>query len=98
VNEETLTYLNQGQAYELKVKKIGGSQHDTGKYFKVGAATSIIVSIISVCGRYHVVRFGVIRCRIVINSVKRCHVIIFSVKRCHIVGDSVKKVSPIVPQ
>ncbi|KAF6018189.1 gem [Bugula neritina] len=34
VNEETLTYLNQGQAYELKVKKIGGSQHDTGKYFK----------------------------------------------------------------
>jgi len=100
VNEETLTYLNQGQAYELKVKKIGGSQHDTGKYFKVGAAQyfkvgaalAIIVSINSVCGQ--VVSLGVI----VINSVKRCHIIRFSVKRCRIVSDSVKKVSSIVPQ
>lgn len=92
VNEETLTYLNQGQAYELKVKKIGGSQHDTGKYFKVGAALSIIVSINSVCGQ--VVSLGVI----VINSVKRCHIIRFSVKRCRIVSDIVKKVSSIVPQ
>lgn len=42
VNEETLTYLNQGQTYELKVKRIGGNQnnqHDQ-KYYKVGSVGS----------------------------------------------------------
>ena len=38
MNEETLTYLNQGQPYELKIKKIGGSaQNPGGKYYKVSS-------------------------------------------------------------
>lgn len=35
-NEETLTYLNQGQPYEIKLKKLGDLTHSRGKIFKVG--------------------------------------------------------------
>lgn len=36
MNEETLTYLNQGQAYDLKIKKIGNHNAQQGsKYYKV---------------------------------------------------------------
>lgn len=40
LNEETLTYLNQGQPYELKVKKLGDLSDVQGKYLR---------SIIRVC-------------------------------------------------
>lgn len=33
VNEETLTYLNQGQSYELKIRKLGAQDYE-GKLFK----------------------------------------------------------------
>lgn len=33
-NEETLTYLNQGQPYEIKLKKLGDLTHSRGKIFK----------------------------------------------------------------
>ena len=35
VNEETLTYLNQGQSYELGIKKLGDHTAFHGKLFKV---------------------------------------------------------------
>lgn len=35
MNEETLTYLNQGQPYELKIKKIGNAHQQGSKYYKV---------------------------------------------------------------
>ncbi len=36
LDEETLTYLNQGQSYELRIKKLGGEQQEyNGKLFKV---------------------------------------------------------------
>ena len=35
VNEETLTYLNQGKSYELRLKKLGDTSHHEGKLFKV---------------------------------------------------------------
>lgn len=34
-NEETLTYLNQGQPYEVKLKKLGDLSHYKGKILKV---------------------------------------------------------------
>ena len=34
-NEETLTYLNQGQPYEIKLKKLGDLSHYKGKILKV---------------------------------------------------------------
>ncbi|KAK7576071.1 hypothetical protein V9T40_012357 [Parthenolecanium corni] len=34
VNEETLTYLNQGQPYEIKLKKLGDLAQSRGKVFK----------------------------------------------------------------
>ncbi|XP_077993346.1 transcription factor CP2-like isoform X2 [Glandiceps talaboti] len=34
LSEETLTYLNQGQSYELKLKKLGSSQTYSGKVLK----------------------------------------------------------------
>nr|CAG4644173.1 EOG090X0AJ3 [Lepidurus arcticus] len=34
VNEETLTYLNQGQSYEIKLKKLGDLSGFRGKYLK----------------------------------------------------------------
>ncbi|XP_071156951.1 transcription factor CP2-like isoform X2 [Mytilus edulis] len=40
LNEETLTYLNQGQSYEVKMKKLGDLSDFQGKYLK---------SIIRVC-------------------------------------------------
>ncbi|XP_050678809.1 transcription factor CP2 isoform X3 [Leptidea sinapis] len=39
-NEETLTYLNQGQPYEIKLKKLGDLSHSKGKIFK---------SVIKIC-------------------------------------------------
>lgn len=35
VNEETLTYLNQGQSYEIKLKKLGDLSAYRGKILKV---------------------------------------------------------------
>ena len=35
VNEETLTYLNQGQSYEIKLKKLGELSAYRGKILKV---------------------------------------------------------------
>lgn len=35
VNEETLTYLNQGQSYEIKLKKLGDLTEYRGKILKV---------------------------------------------------------------
>lgn len=35
VNEDTLTYLNQGQSYEIKLKKLGDLSTVRGKMFKV---------------------------------------------------------------
>lgn len=35
INEETLTYLNQGQPYEIKLKKLGDLSQTRGKVFKV---------------------------------------------------------------
>lgn len=35
INEETLTYLNQGQPYEIKLKKLGDLTQLRGKVFKV---------------------------------------------------------------
>ncbi|KAK3106474.1 hypothetical protein FSP39_020683 [Pinctada imbricata] len=40
MNEETLTYLNQGQSYEIKVKKLGDLSDFRGKYLK---------SVVKVC-------------------------------------------------
>ncbi|CAK1593428.1 unnamed protein product [Parnassius mnemosyne] len=39
-NEETLTYLNQGQPYEIKLKKLGDLSHYKGKIFR---------SVIKIC-------------------------------------------------
>ncbi|KAJ2939275.1 hypothetical protein O0L34_g13368 [Tuta absoluta] len=39
-NEETLTYLNQGQSYEIKLKKLGDLSHFKGKILK---------SVIKIC-------------------------------------------------
>ncbi|CAK1548989.1 unnamed protein product [Leptosia nina] len=39
-NEETLTYLNQGQPYEIKLKKLGDLSHSKGKILK---------SVIKIC-------------------------------------------------
>ncbi|XP_062528802.1 transcription factor CP2-like protein 1 isoform X2 [Bombyx mori] len=39
-NEETLTYLNQGQSYEIKLKKLGDLSHYKGKLLK---------SVIKIC-------------------------------------------------
>lgn len=36
INEDTLTYLNQGQSYEIKLKKLGDLSHSRGKMLKVG--------------------------------------------------------------
>ena len=36
LEEETLTYLNQGQSYELRIKKLGDLADYSGKLFKVG--------------------------------------------------------------
>lgn len=35
VSEETLTYLNQGQPYEIKLKKLGDLSEYRGKILKV---------------------------------------------------------------
>lgn len=35
VNEDTLTYLNQGQSYEIKLKKLGDLSTYRGKLLKV---------------------------------------------------------------
>lgn len=35
INEDTLTYLNQGQSYEIKLKKLGDLSHSRGKMLKV---------------------------------------------------------------
>lgn len=35
VNEDTLTYLNQGQSYEIKLKKLGDLSMYRGKLLKV---------------------------------------------------------------
>ena len=35
VNEETLTYLNQGKSYELRLKKLGDISQYEGKLLKV---------------------------------------------------------------
>lgn len=35
INEETLTYLNQGQSYEIKLKKLGDLSPYRGKILKV---------------------------------------------------------------
>lgn len=39
-NEETITYLNQGQSYEIKLKKLGDLSAYRGKLLKVSGARS----------------------------------------------------------
>ena len=43
VNEDTLTYLNQGQSYEIKLKKLGDLSMYRGKLLKVGYDFGVIV-------------------------------------------------------
>ena len=43
VNEDTLTYLNQGQSYEIKLKKLGDLSMYRGKLLKVGYDFGMIV-------------------------------------------------------
>ena len=37
VNEETLTYLNQGQSYEIRIKKLGDLTSCSDAIFRVSA-------------------------------------------------------------
>ncbi|XP_043514324.1 transcription factor CP2-like protein 1 isoform X3 [Frieseomelitta varia] len=48
VNEETLTYLNQGQSYEIKLKKLGDLSAYRGKILKEHA-TFLFQSTIRIC-------------------------------------------------
>ncbi|XP_076765443.1 transcription factor CP2 like gemini isoform X2 [Xylocopa sonorina] len=48
VNEETLTYLNQGQSYEIKLKKLGDLSAYRGKILK-GHQTFLFQSTIRIC-------------------------------------------------
>ncbi|XP_012349470.1 transcription factor CP2-like protein 1 isoform X3 [Apis florea] len=48
VNEETLTYLNQGQSYEIKLKKLGDLSAYRGKILK-GHPTFLFQSTIRIC-------------------------------------------------
>ncbi|XP_012054082.1 PREDICTED: transcription factor CP2-like protein 1, partial [Atta cephalotes] len=48
VNEETLTYLNQGQSYEIKLKKLGDLSAYRGKILK-GHSTFLFQSTIRIC-------------------------------------------------
>ncbi|XP_019884245.2 transcription factor CP2-like protein 1 isoform X1 [Camponotus floridanus] len=48
VNEETLTYLNQGQSYEIKLKKLGDLSAYRGKILK-GYPTFLFQSTIRIC-------------------------------------------------
>ncbi|XP_076179978.1 transcription factor CP2 like gemini isoform X3 [Ptiloglossa arizonensis] len=48
VNEETLTYLNQGQSYEIKLKKLGDLSTYRGKILK-GHPTFLFQSTIRIC-------------------------------------------------
>ncbi|XP_051157376.1 transcription factor CP2-like protein 1 isoform X2 [Leptopilina boulardi] len=48
VNEETLTYLNQGQSYEIKLKKLGDLSAYRGKILK-GDPTFLFQSTIRIC-------------------------------------------------
>lgn len=41
VNEESLTYLNQGQPYEIKMKKLGDLSSFRGKLLRVSLSTLI---------------------------------------------------------
>lgn len=45
VNEETLTYLNQGQSYEIKLKKLGELSAYRGKILKVSEQCNGVVFI-----------------------------------------------------
>lgn len=47
VNEETLTYLNQGQSYEIKLKKLGDLSAYRGKILKVLGPTSLYANDLS---------------------------------------------------
>lgn len=60
-NEETLTYLNQGQPYEIKLKKLGDLTHSRGKIFKVSTPFIIIFKVVFVLVDFYrdlVVHFG----------------------------------------
>ncbi|XP_043663858.1 transcription factor CP2 isoform X4 [Vespula pensylvanica] len=48
VNEETLTYLNQGQSYEVKLKKLGDLSAYRGRILK-GHTTFLFQSTIRIC-------------------------------------------------
>lgn len=48
LNEETLTYLNQGQSYEIKLKKLGDLSAYRGKILK-GHTTFLFQSTIRIC-------------------------------------------------
>jgi hypothetical protein len=56
VNEDTLTYLNQGQSYEIKLKKLGDLSMYRGKSLKVPRRLDSLligfVSILCVAVRY----------------------------------------------
>lgn len=41
VTEETLTYLNQGQSYEIKLKKLGDLSNYRGRVLKVSVHSKI---------------------------------------------------------
>lgn len=43
VNEESLTYLNQGQPYEIKMKKLGDLSNFRGKQLRVSTLLYSVV-------------------------------------------------------
>ncbi|XP_062601121.1 alpha-globin transcription factor CP2-like [Saccostrea cucullata] len=49
LNEETLTYLNQGQSYEIKLKKLGDLSDFQGKYLKVSTKDGVLKEVIFKC-------------------------------------------------
>lgn len=50
VNEESLTYLNQGQPYEIKMKKLGDLSNFRGKLLRVSCVCIILmIYLTNVC-------------------------------------------------
>ena len=48
-NEDTLTYLNQGQSYEIKLKKIGDLSLYRDKILKVNFSLELYISFLFIC-------------------------------------------------
>jgi hypothetical protein len=48
VNEESLTYLNQGQPYEIKMKKLGDLSNFRGKLLRVSCVCIILMIYLTI--------------------------------------------------